>query len=81
LDHFGDLPQLTTLPDAYILYSMIEAIELTVWIISEFSLVLTVLTLPFVFVILLLYAWDKELPPVTVNKGSNSRKHSRLKNE
>ena len=60
---------------------MIEALELTVWIVSEFSLILAVLTLPFVFVILLLYAWDKELPPVTVGKGSNSRKHSRSKSE
>ena len=57
---------------------MIEALELTVWIVSEFSLILAVLTLPFVFVILLLYAWDKELPPVTVNKG---KKGSRLKGE
>ena len=57
---------------------MIEALELTVWIVSEFSLILAVLTLPFVFVILLLYAWDKELPPATVSKG---KKGSRLKGE
>ena len=57
---------------------MIEALELTVWIVSEFSLILAVLTLPFVFVILLLYAWDSELPPTTVSKG---KKGSRLKGE